>query len=122
MTADSFVTAYKAALSTQEWQNVEPLIHTNCCVTFSNGTVHKGIEAVKAAYERNFSLIKNEKYIISNIHWLLQSECTSVYIFDYSWSGEINGQLVQGSGRGTAVLVCESNNWYLMAEQLTRSA
>lgn len=121
MTSDSFVTAYKAALSTQEWQNVEPLIHPDCYVVFSNGDTHKGIDVVKKAYERNFSLIKNEEYIISIIHWLLQRECTSVYTFDYSWCGEINGQLVQGSGRGTAVLICENNKWYLMAEQLTRS-
>ncbi|MCW5906658.1 MAG: nuclear transport factor 2 family protein [Chitinophagales bacterium] len=121
MFPDLFVKDYKAALATQQWQNVEPLIHANCCVTFSNGAVYKGIEAVKAAYERNFALIKNEDYQMSNIHWALQSETVAVYLFDFSWQGIINGEKASGGGKGTSVIVCEGGKWKLMAEHLGKA-
>ena len=42
MTPEEFVLAYGQALGTQSWTNVEPLIHEDACVTFSDGIVHKG--------------------------------------------------------------------------------
>ena len=122
MLPSEFLTAYKAALSTQQWQNVELLIHSNACVTFSNGAMHKGIREIKEAYERNFALIKNEDYQMTNLHWVLKNEETAVYVFDFSWRGIINGQPASGKGKGTAVIVCEGGQWKLMAEQLTKSA
>lgn len=120
MLPEKFIEVYKAALATQEWSKVEPLIHANACVTFSNGTVHTGILQIKEAYERNFSLIKNEDYQMSQLHWVLKKEETVVYVFDYSWRGTINGEPAKGAGKGTAVLVYEEGQWKLIAEQLTR--
>ena len=118
MLPEQFIEAYKAALATQQWKNVEPLIAANACVTFSNGAVHKGISEIQQAYERNFALIKNEDYQMTNLHWVLKEEATAVYVFDFSWRGIINGQPVSGAGRGTAVIVCEHGKWKLMAEHL----
>jgi hypothetical protein len=116
-----FVEKYKEALATQQWASIEPLIHPNAVVTFSNGAVHKGIAEIKAAYERNFALIKNEDYQMTNLHWVLQNETTAVYVFDFSWSGMINRELASGTGKGTAVIVLENGNWKLMAEHLGKA-
>lgn len=121
MLPEQFIEAYKAALATQQWANVEALIHKNACVTFSNGAVHNGISAIQAAYERNFALIKNEDYQMSNLHWVLKTETTAVYLFDFSWRGIINGQSASGAGKGTAVIVFEEGQWKLMAEHLGRA-
>ena len=121
MSAEEFVTAYKTALGTQQWKNVEPLIHENACVTFSNGAVNKGLAEIKTAYEYNFSVIKSEDYQMSNLHWALKNETVAVYLFDFSWKGIINGTPSSGCGKGTAVIVCESKNWKLLAEQLTKA-
>jgi len=118
MTPQQFTTAYEQALASQNWANVNPLIHFKACVTFSNGTVHKGKEAVKAAFERNFSLIKSEEYTVSNVDWRLQGELTAVYLFDFHWKGIINGTLMEGAGRGTSVLVKEDGKWCLLTEHL----
>lgn len=118
MTPDAFITAYESALATQDWQAVAPLVHSDACVTFSNGTVHEGIAAVEAAFTRNFSLIKGETYAISNVRWVLKTSETAVYLFDFSWSGEINGEHASGSGRGTSVLVREGDQWMLLVEHL----
>src|ERR1700679_2429521 len=68
MTVEDFIHAYEEALASQQWALVEPLIHENACVTFSDGTVHVGKTAVRNAYEANFSMIQDEDYRISNVH------------------------------------------------------
>lgn len=118
MTSLDFVAQYESALAAQQWDAVSPLIHTRASVVFSNGTVHKGKDAVRAAYEQNFDAIKNEHYKIANVHWLLDSPDTAVYMFDFSWTGIIDGKEASGGGRGTAVLVHEDGRWQLLAEHL----
>jgi len=115
---EEFVRAYEQALATQDWMNVEPLVHNNACVTFSNGTVHKGKPEVRAAFEKNFSLIKDEEYSIANVHWVTKGSEMAVYLFDFSWSGIINDKQASGSGRGTSVLIKDGGKWQLIVEHL----
>jgi len=118
MAALGFVAQYEAALATQCWSAVDPLIHERACVVFSDGSVHKGKAAVRAAFERNFLAIAEEKYRIANVHWLLETAESAAYMFDFFWSGKIGGQDASGAGRGTAALICEAGQWQLLAEHL----
>jgi ketosteroid isomerase-like protein len=118
MTPEEFVTEYERALGTQSWVAVEPLIHDDACVTFSTGAVHKGKQAVQAAYEANFKAITDERYRIANVHWVLQGRDTALYLFDFEWSGMIDGREASGKGRGTAALIVKDERWQLIAEHL----
>lgn len=118
MKPEEFIHAYERVLGTQSWDNVEPLVHEDACVTFSDGTVHKGKSQVRAAFERNFSLIQNEKYSISNVHWVMKDSNTAVYLFEFQWSGIINEKPASGMGRGTCVLIKENEQWKLLVEHL----
>lgn len=118
MKPDDFIPTYSAALATQQWENLEPLIHTDACVTFSNGSVHKGIAAIKSAYELNFTVIKNEDYTVSNIHWIKKSDEIAIYLFDFNWTGYIDGKFVSGKGRGTAVIIYDGKHWKILTEHL----
>ncbi len=120
MTPEDFIDAYKAALATQQWANVAPLIHSDATVIFSNGEVLQGISAIRVAYERNFALIKNEAYQMTNLHWQEKNETTATYTFDFSWRGTINGEPASGAGKGTATLLCEAGQWKLMNERLAK--
>ncbi len=102
---------------TQQWSTVAPLFHEDVCVTFSDGTF-KGKAEVQQAFERTFSLIKDETYVISNLHWVTKRADYAVCLFTFSWSGIINGQQASGSGRGTSVLVNEAGRWLLLTEHL----
>lgn len=113
-----FLERYEKALATQDWKSVAPLIDDNASVIFSDGSMFKGKEAIKAAYERNFNAIQNEEYRIENIHWLLKSPESAAYMFDFFWRGVVRGREASGSGRGTAVLIRKDNRWLLIAEQL----
>ncbi|MEW6086378.1 MAG: nuclear transport factor 2 family protein [Chloroflexota bacterium] len=118
MTPEDFIRAYEGALATQDWGQVEPLMHSEACVTFSNGTVHKGRGEVQKAFEKNFSLIKDETYSITNVHWVHKGKETAVYLFDFNWSGIINDQPASGGGRGTSVLIKNNGSWQLLVEHL----
>ena len=118
MSPEELIRAYEQALATQNWMNVDPLVHENACVTFSNGTVHKGNPAVRQSFEGNFSIIEDEKYSISNVHWVSKGSEMAVYLFEFNWSGLINDQPASGSGIGTCVLVRESDRWKLLVEHL----
>lgn len=121
MTPQEFMTLYEVALSKQSWEAVAPLLHPNICVTFSNGTFI-GLEAVHAVFESNFSQIKNEHYRISNLHWAHCSETEAVCLYQFQWTGIIDGEACSGSGRGTSVLVCEQDHWKLVTEHLGANA
>lgn len=97
---------------------VEPLISDKARVIFSNGSSHAGKEAIRIAYERNFSTIENEEYRVENVHWLLEASDSAAYMFEFRWTGLIEGRKASGSGRGTAVLVREADRWVLIGEQL----
>jgi ketosteroid isomerase-like protein len=118
MTPEEFIRAYEKALASQDWGQVEPLVHAEACVTFSNGTVHKGKAAVQKAFEHNFSLIEDEVYSMRDVHWVLKSDLTAVYLFEFNWSGIINGKPAHGAGRGTSVLINEAGTWQLLVEHL----
>ena len=118
MTPEEFIRRYEAALASQSWAEVDPLVHDDVCVTFSSGAVHKGRAAVRSAFETNFASIEGERYSVTNVHWVLRTEQTSVFVFDFEWSGRIQGQPAQGKGRGTSVLVRDRDEWKLLAEHL----
>jgi uncharacterized protein (TIGR02246 family) len=118
MTPEDFVQAYERALATQDWKAVAPLVHPDACVTFSSGAVHDGKDAVGAAYARNFLLIEDETYAVSNVRWVRKTADFAVYLFDFAWSGLIDGKPASGAGRGTTVLLHEDGAWRLLAEHL----
>jgi ketosteroid isomerase-like protein len=115
---ESFIKKYEAALASQDWQQVDPLVHPDACVTFTSGAVHVGKTAVRPAFERNFSLIQDEAYKIENVHWVMRGVETAVYLFTFHWSGLIKGEPASGTGTGSSVLVNGENGWQLLVEHL----
>ena len=118
MKPEDFVAQYEAALATQKWKQVDPLIHRDCTVTFSSGSCHRGKEKVRDAFQRNFDLIKDEEYSISDLHWVVKDEGFAVFTYSFSWAGKINGEDASGSGRGTSTLKLEDGTWQLISEHL----
>ena len=122
MEPEEFLKCYKAALATQDWGMVSPLIHADACVTFSNGHVFRGKEAIQGAFEKNFSLIQNEQYAISDVYWVKKTGKVAVCLYIFHWSGLIQGEPASGSGSGTSVLIKERGEWFLLMEHLDPNA
>lgn len=121
MTPESLLKQYELALSSQSWGRVEPLMHKDVCVTFSNGTF-KGISDVRSVFVSNFSSIKDEEYKISNVHWAYKSETEAVCLYQFNWKGIIDGEMCSGAGRGTSVLVFDDQRWQIITEHLGPNA
>jgi ketosteroid isomerase-like protein len=118
MSPEEFLRSYEAALATQSWPAVSALFHEDACVTFSNGLVFTGKQQVQGAFERNFALIEEEQYSISDLHWVKRTDSFAVCIYSYHWSGLIRGEPARGSGRGTCILTNQHGTWLLLAEHL----
>jgi ketosteroid isomerase-like protein len=112
-----FITAYEKALATQSWEQVAPLIHEDCVAIFSEGT-YTGKAEVESAFRKTFSLIEEEKYSLSAVHWVRQTEDTAILVYIFSWSGIIEGAPASGSGRGSSVLIKPDGRWQLICEHL----
>jgi ketosteroid isomerase-like protein len=117
MTPQDLMQAYEQALASQEWENVEPLMHEDACVTFSSGTF-RGKDEVRKAFEHNFSVIEDEEYAIDDLHWASVGEESAVCLYTFQWQGVINGQPASGGGRGTSVLMNVASKWQIIAEHL----
>ena len=118
MQAIDFIKEYESALASQSWEQVKPLIGLDASVTFSDGTVHQGISKIKLAFEKNFALIKNEKYKISKVKWLKIEDDFAVFIFEYSWSGLIKNKIHSGGGVGSTTITKNNGTWKLLCEHL----
>lgn len=119
-TATDFILAYETALASQQWHQVYPLISREAVVIFSDGTLHLGISKIKAAFERNFAIIKSEKYAITNVNWLKTESDFAVFTFEYNWTGLINKQKHSGSGIGSSTIIKEDGTWKLLCEHLSK--
>jgi len=119
---DAFPAAYEAALRSQRWELVVPLLHDEACVTFSNGIVHSGKAAVQRAFEANFAAIENEDYRISELVWRDRTEDRASYTFRFAWTGRIAGQPASGAGTGSITMALTPMGWQLLAETLERAS
>ncbi len=122
MTLDAFPAAYEAALRSQRWELVAPLIHDEACVTFSNGAAHSGKAAVQRAFEANFAAIENEDYRVTELVWRDRTADRASYTFRFAWSGRIAGQPASGAGTGSITLALTPMGWQLLAETLERAS
>jgi len=114
---DNFIAEYEAALASQDWNKIAPLIHDDCVAVFSEGT-HIGKLAIEIAFRKTFDLIKDEIYQISNLHWAVKAEQFSVMIYQFNWSGLIDGVQSSGSGRGSSTLIKTNDQWQIISEHL----
>lgn len=113
--------AYKAALATQRWDEVSPLIHEDACFIFSEGT-YFGKAAIEPAFRATFNLIKSEHYASKDVVWTYVHGDSAACAYGFEWSGLIEGQLASGTGRGTTVVVRSRDRWQIIHEHLGPSA
>jgi ketosteroid isomerase-like protein len=91
-------------------------MHPDVCVVFNDGT-YRGVPEVRQAFLRTFGLIWDERYRISNVHWVSTDASYAVGMYDFSWSGLIDGRQASG-GRRTCVLRNDGGRWLLLLEHL----
>lgn len=112
--------AYERATDDHDLSAVLSMIAEDAVYFFSDESVHVGKEAIERVLRRNFAAIREETYAVDNVRWLARSRETAVCVYDYRWSGVIQGQPASGSGRGTTVLRRSDEDWKVVHEHLSK--
>ena len=121
MSPIEFMREYESSGRTGGVEHTLRLIHDDAVYWFSDGTSHVGKAAIERAIRRNFDAIKDETYRISELVWMAHSPDVAACTYRYDWSGTIDGEPASGFGRGTSVLVRNSDSWLVVHEHLSRS-
>jgi ketosteroid isomerase-like protein len=119
-TPDEFMRLYEQATQSHNLEATLALIDEEAIYLFSDQSTHAGKQAIEQALRHNFVTIQDETYRISNLTWIARSAEVAVCIYDFAWSGLINGQPASGSGRGTSVLQRHGESWRMIHEHLSR--
>jgi ketosteroid isomerase-like protein len=108
---------YERSLACHSWEAVESFIHDDAVFIFSDGTF-RGKQEVAQAFRKTFTTIQNEQYSIQNINWLVVCKSFAICIYNFAWTGIIDGKNSSGEGRGTSVLLNTNTGWKIIHEHL----
>ncbi|MEM6927070.1 MAG: nuclear transport factor 2 family protein [Myxococcota bacterium] len=114
---DALMATYASVLDSQDWNLVEDLLHDEAVVLFTEGT-YRGKEAIRAAFERTFALIREEVFRIEDLHWVARTADMACCEYVFRWSGIIAGQPASGAGRGSSVVLRSARGWQIVQEHL----
>jgi ketosteroid isomerase-like protein len=112
--------AYETAANAHDAASILELIADDAVYLFSDQSCHLGKLAIGKAIQANFDAIENEIYRIRNLNWVAESKTVAACVYEFDWSGEINGQPASGQGRGTTVLRRIAGHWRVAHEHLSR--
>jgi ketosteroid isomerase-like protein len=113
-----FIRAYERATNSHDIVQLTPLIAPDAVYWFSDGS-HRGRDAVLAAIEETFTVIRDEIYRIDELEWIAADDEYAVCRYRFAWSGTVDGQPRTGGGRGTNVLVNRDGTWQMLHEHLS---
>lgn len=119
-TPEALLSEYEQRLSAQDFAKVIPLIHKDAVFWFNDGS-YSGIDSIEGAFNKTFELIKEEKYWLTNLDWIYQSDDAASCHYQFNWEGIIEGTPSAGGGRGTSVLKNVDGSWKIMHEHLSRN-
>lgn len=118
MTPAEFLRVYEQRTNTHHFEEVAPLIAEHAVYWFNDGSF-QGLEAIKQAFEKTWALIQDEQYAIEQVQWLVNEAQTAVCLYLFRWQGNVDGQLLQGAGRGTSVFQKIDGQWKVTHEHLS---
>jgi ketosteroid isomerase-like protein len=119
MSPGEFMQAYERCTNTHEIEVLADLMADDAIYLFSNQTSHTGKFAVRKAIQANFDAIEGETYRIHGLKWVAKSEDVAACVYEFDWSGRIDGKAASGHGRGTTVIRRIEGRWKVAHEHLS---
>ena len=119
MTPDEFMQTNEAATRAHDLEATVGMIADDAIYLFSNKTSYVGKEAIRSVLQTNFELIRAETYAIHGLKWLASSGDVAACVYEFAWSGEIDGKPASGNGRGTTVIRRIGSHWQVAHEHLS---
>jgi len=109
--------AYIEAINSRDFSQVSKLLHENA-VFYIDNKVQADLKQIAAYHEHFWNTLKDSKFWASDID-VIHSDCKChVYLYQYKFSGYMDGKFVEGSGRSTDVFVQNdmTEQWQLLHE------
>ena len=119
MTPDEFMALYERSTASHDLEGTLALIAEDAVYLFSDSSSHIGKLQIRTALANNFNAIRNEDYQLTNLRWLAVAEPLALCIYEFNWSGEIDGTPSSGQGRGTTALRRNGKGWLVLHEHLS---
>ena len=118
MTPEELLSEYERRANTHRFEEVAPSMADHAVYWFSDGSF-QGKDAIEQAFEKTWAIIQDEHYAIENVQWLINDGHCAVCIYIFRWQGKVEGQVRQGTGRGTNVLEKINGDWQVVHEHLS---
>jgi ketosteroid isomerase-like protein len=119
MTPDEFMALYERTTGLHDLEGTLALIAEDAVYLFSDSSSHIGKPQIRTVLANNFNAISNERYQLTNLRWLAISQPLAICIYEFNWSGEIEGTPRSGHGRGTTALRRTGEGWLVLHEHLS---
>ena len=119
MSPNEFLKRYEAATGAQDLEGTLSLIAEDAIYLFSDQTSHVGKSAIKQVLVSNFASIQDETYRLDNVRWVASSDSVAACVYEFNWSGVIDGRPASGHGRGTSVIRKVEGDWLVAHEHLS---
>ena len=98
------------------------LIADDAVYFWSNGSSMFGKAAIAEGLKRNFDVIQKDTYETLDVTWIVNSDDLAACVYQFRWTGEIEGKAVAGGGRGSSVLRRVHGQWRTVHEHLSAGA
>jgi hypothetical protein len=125
VTAESvtqFLHRFEELAMQEDFGLVAELIDERAYFRFNDGDF-VGRQAIQAAFEKTWRgdpTVKKARFYLSDIQVLTVDTATATATYTYNWEGSQGGQSFKIQGRGTRVLVHESDRFRIIHEHLSR--
>jgi len=108
---------YMEAINSQDFSRVSELLHENA-VFYIDKKAQTNLKQIEAYHEYFWNTVKDSKFWASDINVVHSDGKCHVYLYQYNFSGYIDGKFVEGSGRSTDVFVLNdiTKQWQLLHE------
>lgn len=111
---------YRELINTHDFDRLaEEVVADDALFVFTD-KVHRGMDEVRAAFNRTWSVLPDEVYTMTDAEWLTRDRDSAVVVFRYSYKGTLkNGQTLSGGGHGTNLYKRTPAGWRLAYEHLS---
>ena len=111
---------YRTFINTHDFERLaDQVIAPDALFVFTEKS-HRGLDAVRAAFQNTWSILPDEVYAMSQPEWLARDRDTALVVFRYSYKGTLkSGQALSGGGHGTNLYKRTPAGWRLAYEHLS---
>ncbi|MGY3779081.1 YybH family protein [Isobaculum melis] len=109
---------YINATNTHDFSEVEKCLAQNAVYWFSDNSCTT-IDAIKEYFEQAWTTVQEEVYQADHVQWIATSSEVATCIYEYKWSGLVNGIHQSGKGRATNIFKQVDQKWLLIHEHLS---